>query len=130
MILRLLVTALLALLPRGAAAHGEHVAAAPLGIAPAVRMEGYWLELLTHPAPLAAAARGHLVVKISADPTRAPVSGARVLVGLVPAREHAHASHNHSHGTELAYASEVTGAGQYEQAVTLLNQPMGMRHGP
>jgi len=116
-IARLLVaTALVALLPGWASANGEHHAAAPLGAAAPVRVQGYWVELLSHPAPLVVGQPSHLVVMVTKDPSRAPVSGARVLIGLDPAGGHAHAGH--SHGADLAYASELTWAGQYELAVT------------
>ncbi len=118
MITRFLITALVALLPGWAAAHGEHGGAEPLGSAGPVRVQDYWLELLSHPAPLVVGQASHLVVKVSADPSRAPVSGARVLIGLDPARAPGHAHAGHSHGADLAYASEVTWAGQYELAVT------------
>ncbi len=84
MIARLLTIALVALLPGWAAAHGEHGGAGPLPGAGPVRVQGYWIELLSHPSPLAAGQPSHLVVKLSADPSRAPVSGARVLT-LTPA---------------------------------------------
>jgi len=117
-IARLLTIALVALLPGWAAAHGEHGGAGPLPGAGPVRVQGYWIELLSHPSPLAAGQPSHLVVKLSADPSRAPVSGARLLIGFdqPPAAGHAHAGH--SHGGDLAYASEATWAGQYELGVT------------
>ena len=123
MISRLLVTILIALWPALAAAHGEHEhgGAAPLGSAP-VRVQGYWLELLSHPAPLSVGEPSHLVVKVAKDPSRSPVSGARVLIGLEPAGGAGHAHAAHGHGADLKPAVEKTWAGQYELSVNLDQQ--------
>ena len=118
MIARLLAALLIVLLPGGAAADGGHHGAGPLGVAGPVRVQGYWVELLSHPAPLAVGQSGHLAVKLSSDPSRTPVSGARVLIGFDPAAASGRAHAGHAHGGDLAYASEVTWAGQYELAVT------------
>ena len=116
MIVWLLAVLLVALSPGGAAADGGHHGAEPLGGVGPVRVQDYWVELLSHPAPLTAGQPGHLVVKLSSSPSRAPVSGARVLVGLDATGASAHAGH--AHGGELADAAEVTRAGQYELALT------------
>ena len=119
MISRLLATMLVALFPASVAAHGEHIGAEPLGANAPVRVQGYWLELLSHPMPLVVGRPSHLVVKVTKDPSRAPVSGARVLIGLDPAPVGGHAHGGHSHGSDLTPAVEVTAAGQYELPVTL-----------
>jgi 4Fe-4S binding protein len=127
MIARLLTAAFVLVFPALAAAHGEnhenhaahaqHGTAEPLAGAGPVRIHGYWLELLTRPARPVISEPIHLVVTLAADPSRIPVSGAQVLIGLDPAGSHAqHAGHVHR--TDLAPASEVSGAGQYELVVS------------
>lgn len=88
MIARLLGTLLLALLPAAAAAdggHHEHGDAPPLATAGAVTVQGYRVELLTHPSPLAPDRAAHLVAKVFRSSDLAPVPGGRVLVGFAPA---------------------------------------------
>lgn len=118
MIARLLAVALVALLPARAAAHSEHGGVEALAGAGPVRVEGYWVQVLAHPAPPEAGNPAHLVVKLSSDPSGAPVSGAQVLMSLDPAAQTGHAHAGHVHGTDLASAVELTWAGQYELAVT------------
>ena len=108
MIPRLLGAALVLLLPVAAAAHGEHGSARPLGETGVVTVEGYQLELLSHPAPLAVGQESHVVVKVFKNSPLAPVSGGTVRIGLAPA--------NASH--ELRPAAEVTWAGNYAVAYT------------
>ena len=88
MIARLLGTLLLALLPAAAAAdggHHEHADAPPLGTAGAVTIQGYQVELLTHPSPLTPDRSAHLVAKVFRSSDLAPVPGGRVLVGFAAA---------------------------------------------
>jgi 4Fe-4S binding domain len=91
MIARLLGTLLLALLPAAAAAdgahggHHEHADAPPLGTAGAVTVQGYQVELLTHPSPLVPDRSAHLVAKVIRSSDLAPVPGGQVLVGFAPA---------------------------------------------
>lgn len=85
MIARLLGTLLLALLPAAAAAHGEHQDAPPLGTAGTVTVQGYQVELVTHPSPLAPDRSAHLVAKVLRSGDQAPVTGGHVLVGFAPA---------------------------------------------
>jgi ferredoxin len=126
MIARLLAVALAVLLPASAAAHGEdhsaghgaHGTAEPAVGSGPIRVEGYWLELLTHPAAPAPSERTHLVVKLSSSSSRTPITGARVLIGLDPVGSPGHQHGGHSPDTALASAAEVTWAGQYELAVT------------
>ncbi|MBI3029814.1 MAG: hypothetical protein HYY64_09910, partial [Candidatus Rokubacteria bacterium] len=108
MIPRLLGAALVLLLPVAAAAHGEHGSARPLGETGVVTVEGYQLELLSHPAPLAVGQESHVVVKVFKNSPLAPVSGGTVRIGLAPA--------NASH--ELRPAAEETWAGNYAVAYT------------
>lgn len=125
MIVRLLAAALVLVLPALAAAHGEdhaahaqHGAAEPLVGAGPVRVHGYWLELATRPAPPLVSEPTHLVVTLSADSSRTPVSGAQLLIGLDPAGSHVSPHAGHAHGADLAPASEVGGTGQYELVVS------------
>ena len=88
MIARLLGTLILALLPAAAAAHGghaEHESAAPLGTAGTVTVQGYQIELLAHPSPLARDRPAQLVAKVVRSSDLAPVTGGQVLVGFGPA---------------------------------------------
>ena len=81
MIARLLGTLLLALLPASAAAdgshggHEEHGGAPPLGTVGTVTVQGYQVELLTHPSPLAPDRSAHLVAKVFRISDLAPVPG-------------------------------------------------------
>ena len=108
MIPRLLGPALLLLLPVAAAAHGEHGSARPLGETGVVTVEGYQLELLSHPAPLAVGQESHVVVKVFKNSPLAPVSGGTVLIGLAPV--------NAPH--DFRAAVEETWAGSYAAPFT------------
>ncbi len=108
MIPRLLGAALVLLLPVAAAAHGEHGSARPLGQTGVVTVEGYQLELLSHPAPLAVGQESHVVVKVFKNSPLAPVSGGTVRIGLAPANA----------SDELRPATEETWAGSYAVAYT------------
>ena len=118
MIVALLAALLLIVIPGEARAHGEHGGAQAQGGAGPVRVGSYWVEILSHPALLVAGQAGHLVVKLSADPSGAPLSGAHVLVGLDPAAGPGHPHSGGAGGGDLAEATEVTWAGQYERSVT------------
>jgi len=110
-IARLLGTLLLALLPAAAAADGGHAAhggAGPVGTTGAVTVQGYQVELLTRPSPLAPDRAGHLVAKVFRSSDLAPVSGGRVLVGFAPAGE----------APDPEPATEQTWAGYYAVAVS------------
>jgi ferredoxin len=87
LISRLIGTLLLALLPAAASADGghHHGDAPQIGKAGAVTVQGYQVELLTHPSPLAANRSAHLVAKVLRSSDLAPVPGGRVLVGLAAA---------------------------------------------
>lgn len=85
MIPRLLGSALLLLLPVAAAAHGEHGTAKPLGDTGAVTIQGYQIELLSHPGPLAAGQESQVVVKIFKNSALTPVSNGTVFIGLAGA---------------------------------------------
>ncbi len=100
--------ALILLFPVAAAAHGEHGTARPLGETGVVTVQGYQIELLSHPSPLALGQENHLVAKVFRNSALTPVSGGRVLIGLAPA--------NAPHA--LRPASEETWAGSYALAVT------------
>jgi len=108
MISRLLATLALVLVPAAAAAHGEHEGAPPLGTAGTVTLQGYQVELLTHPSPLTPDRPGHLVAKVLRSSDLAPVSAGRVLVGFAPA------------GAQLDAepAAEQTWVGHYAVAVS------------
>ena len=82
MIIRLLGAALLLFLPAAAAAHGEHGSAKPLGETSVVTVQGYQLELLSHPSPLAVGQESHVVVKVFKNSPLTPVSGGTVFIGL------------------------------------------------
>jgi len=87
MIARLLGALVLALLPAAAAADGgqKHGGEAPLGTVGTVTVQGYQVELLTHPSPLALDPSARLVAKVFRSSDLAPVTGGRVLVGFAPA---------------------------------------------
>jgi len=110
-IARLLGTLLLALLPAAAAAHGghaEHEGAAPLGTAGTVTVQGYQVELLAYPSPLAPDRSSQLVAKVLRSSDLAPVTGGRVLVGFAPAGA----------ALDPEPATEQTWAGQYAVAAS------------
>ncbi|MBI4414601.1 MAG: 4Fe-4S binding protein [candidate division NC10 bacterium] len=85
MIGRLLGAAVVLLLPVAAAAHGEHGAARPLGEMSLVTIQGYQVELLSQPSPLALRQESQVVAKVFKNSPLAPVSGGRVLMSLTPA---------------------------------------------
>ncbi|MBI1894229.1 MAG: 4Fe-4S binding protein [Candidatus Rokubacteria bacterium] len=107
MIARLLGAALV-LLPVAAWAHGDHGGAKALGETSLVTVQGYQVELLSRPSPLALGQESELVAKIFKNSPLRPISGGRVLVGLAPV------------GTppELNAATETTWAGNYVVALT------------
>jgi polyferredoxin len=107
MITRLLGSALVLLLPVTAAAHGEHGSAKPLGETGVVTVQGYQLELLSHPSPLAAGRESHVVVKVFKNSPLTPVSGGTVFIGLAAA----------SAPYDLRPAPEETWAGSYGVAL-------------
>jgi hypothetical protein len=108
MILRGLATMLVALVPAVAAAHGEHGGAEPLGTAGTVTVQGYQIELLSHPSPLTRERSAHVVAKIVRSPDLAPVPGGRVLIGLAAAGA----------VPDPEAATEQTWAGHYAIAVS------------
>ncbi|MDP2701704.1 MAG: hypothetical protein Q8P98_06520, partial [Candidatus Rokubacteria bacterium] len=111
MIARLIGTALLALLPAVAAAdggHQDHGDAPPLGTTGTVTVQGYQVELLTHPSPLVPDRSAHLVAKVFRSSDLAPVLGGRVLVGFAAAGAAPHPEP----------ASEQTWAGHYAVAAS------------
>jgi hypothetical protein len=84
---RAVAAILLVLAPVAAAAHGEqdeHGAAPPAAEAPAATVQGYRVELSSHPDPLAAGQEAHVVVRVSASASGTPAMAGRVLVGLAP----------------------------------------------
>ncbi len=108
MIVRGLAVAIALLLPVAAAGHGEHGAGRSVGETSVVTVQGYQIELLTHPGPLALGEETHLIAKVMAASSLASVSGGRLLVGLAPV------------GTmpDPRPAPEETWAGSYGVAVT------------
>ncbi|HEV8663277.1 MAG TPA: 4Fe-4S binding protein [Candidatus Methylomirabilis sp.] len=103
-----LLGAILLLLPAAAAAHGEHGAASPLGGMSRVTVQGYQVELLSQPGPLAAGQESQIVAKVSKNSPLRAVSGGRVLISLAPAGAL----------RDPSPASEVTWAGSYTVTVT------------
>lgn len=85
MIVRALAVAVAVLLPVAAAAHGEHGGGRSVGESGVVTVEGYEVELLTHPGPLALGQETHLVARIAQSGSAIPASGGRVRLSLVPA---------------------------------------------
>ncbi|HLE43944.1 MAG TPA: 4Fe-4S binding protein [Methylomirabilota bacterium] len=90
-------------LPVAAAAHGEHGGAKPLGDMATVAVQGYQVELLSEPAPLARGQASRVVAKVLAGSPPEPVSGGRILIGFTAI------------GTpeDLRPATEETWAGSY-----------------
>jgi hypothetical protein len=108
MIPLLIGAALVLLNATTALAHGEHGSAKPLGELSLVTVQGYQVELLSQPGPLAVGEESQVVAKIFKNSPLTPVSGGRVLMSLAPA--------NASH--DLRRASEVTWAGSYAAPFT------------
>jgi hypothetical protein len=108
MIVRLLAAVLVMLLPATAAAHGEHGGAKPLGAMGAVTVQGYQVELLSQPTPLAPGQPSQIVAKIMKSSSLVPVSGGRVAIGLA----------SFGAAQDPKPASEVTWAGSYGVSVT------------
>lgn len=116
MIARLAVAAILVLLPTQASAHGEHGGAQPIGAVSLVSVQGYQVELLSQPSPLAPGQESRVVAKIVQNSPATPVSGGRVLISVGPA------------GAPLDFqlAPEVTWAGSY--AVPFTPSQRGVHH--
>jgi ferredoxin len=108
MIARFLSTALLVLLPAAAAAHGEHGDAMPMDGMSVVTVQGYRIELQSHPSPPVLNEQAHIVAKITNASSQAPVSGARVLIGLGAPGV----------AVDLQPAEEMTWAGSYAVGAT------------
>jgi polyferredoxin len=108
MIARLLAVAIVGLLPAAAAAHSGHGDVSPQGSQGLVTVEGYQVEILSHPSPLTPGQANHVVAKIVTASTLEPVSAGRVLIGLARV------------GTdpEMASAPENMGAGSYTATFT------------
>ena len=104
----LLVMVLLALTPAVAAAHGEHSDPKALGATSTVTVEGYQVELLSVPSPLAAGRAGQVIAKVLESPALRPVGGGRVRIGLARA----------DGVPDPRPAAEATWAGNYAVAVT------------
>ncbi|MBI4609250.1 MAG: 4Fe-4S binding protein, partial [Candidatus Rokubacteria bacterium] len=104
----LLGVALVLLLPLWAEAHGEHGSAKPLGELSLVTVQGYQVELLSRPSPLALGQESQVVAKVFRNSPLTPVSGGRVLIGLAPA----------GMPSDLRPAPEVTWAGSYAAVFT------------
>jgi ferredoxin len=95
--------------PAIAAAHGEsHGEAAPVGTAGAVGVQGYQVELATHPGPLALGRETHLIAKVSTGSPPEAASAGRVRIAFGPAGA----------AGDPRPAPETTWAGSYGIAVT------------
>ncbi|MBI3456725.1 MAG: 4Fe-4S binding protein [Candidatus Rokubacteria bacterium] len=108
MMARGLGAALIALLPVAAVAHGEHGGGKPLGETSVVTVEGYQVELLAQPSPLALGQESQLIAKVFKNSPLSPASGGRVRIGLAPGGA----------APALEPAPEVTWAGSYTISVT------------
>ncbi|MBI4011098.1 MAG: 4Fe-4S binding protein [Candidatus Rokubacteria bacterium] len=108
MIVRGLAVAIALLLPAAAAGHGEHGSGRPLGEASVVTVQGYRIELSTHPGPFAAGVETHLIARVTTVASSTPVSGGRLRVGVAPAGA----------VPEMRPAAEETWAGSYAVPVT------------
>jgi ferredoxin len=96
-------------MPVVASAHGgEHAGMRAAGAATALNVDGYRVEISSHPSPLARGAPGHLVATVRHADSGQPVSGGRVLIGLSPLGV----------TPDLQVASEDTWAGSYAVAIT------------
>jgi hypothetical protein len=100
--------ALVVLLPAVAAAHGEHGGGKPLGATGIITVQGYQVELLSEPGPLARGEQTHVIAKITENSSDTPVSDGTVLIGFAEPGE-AH---------DVKPAPELTWAGSYALAVT------------
>ena len=98
-----LAMAFLLLLPTTVFAHGEHGGAQPIGAVSLVSIQGYQVELLSQPSPLAPGQESHVVAKIIQNSPLKPVSGGRVLISVAPSGNH----------DDFRLAPEVTWAGSY-----------------
>jgi hypothetical protein len=108
MIARFLSAAFLVLLPAAAAAHGEHGDAMPMDGASVVTVQGYRIELQSHPSPPVLGQQAHVVAKITDASSQAPISGGRVLIGIgAPGA-----------AADLQPAEEMTWAGSYAVGAT------------
>jgi ferredoxin len=108
MIAGFLSAALLVLLPAAAAAHGEHGDAMPMDGASVVTVQGYRIELQSHPSPPVLGEQAHVVAKITDASSQAPISGGRVLIGIgAPGA-----------AADLQPAEEMTWAGSYAVGAT------------
>jgi hypothetical protein len=87
---------------------GEHAGMSAAAAAAALTVDGYRVEISTHPSPLAWGAPGHLVATVRHADSGHAVSDCRVLIGLsLPGAM-----------PELQVASEDTWAGSYAVAIT------------
>lgn len=108
MIARFLSAAFLVLLPAAAAAHGEHGDAMPMDGTSVVTVQGYRIELQSHPSPPVLGQQAHVVAKITDASSQAPISGGRVLIGIgAPGA-----------APDLQPAEEMTWAGSYAVGAT------------
>ena len=108
MIAHRFAAALVVLLPAVAAAHGEHGGGKPLGATGIITVQGYQVELLSEPGPLARGEQTHVIAKITENSSDTPVSDGTVLIGFAEPGE-AH---------DVKPAPELTWAGSYALAVT------------
>jgi ferredoxin len=88
--------------------HAEHGGAKAPGATAALTVDGYRVELSSHPSPLIKGQPGHLVATVLHGESRHPVSGSRVLIGMAPA----------GGDPEPLVSSEETGAGSYSISIT------------
>jgi polyferredoxin len=118
---RLLAAVLLSLLPAVAAAHGEHGGAEAPGGSGVVTVEGYQIELLSQPSPLAQGRAARLVAKVVKGPDLAPVTGGRVLIalGAVGATPEARLATEQSWAGHYTVAVNPTGRGPHRVRVVL-----------
>jgi hypothetical protein len=98
-----LAAAFFLLLPTTVFAHGEHGGAQPIGAVSLVSIQGYQVELLSQPSPLAHGQESQVVAKIIQNSPLKPVSGGRVLISVAPSGNH----------DDFRLAPEVTWAGSY-----------------
>jgi polyferredoxin len=115
----------LALAPVGAEGHGEHGGAAPLAGGGIVTVQGYEVELLASPGPLALGREHRLVARVLDVASGSPVTGGTVLLGVAPAPDGAASAHDPPPGrpatgaeVRVAPAPEVVWAGSYTAPFT------------